>query len=555
MTPREDPLRSIADSIADGRSVDWNGAAPGDPDDMEVIRNLKVLETISRLHRSRVPDDPGSSTLRPGDRWGDLEIRERLGGGAFGEVYRAWDPRLQRDVALKVSATKDARVGVREGRLLAKVRHPNVITVHWADERDGRIAMCTELVAGRTLERVLREGGPFGPREAVGIGVDLCRALAEVHRVGLLHGDVKAQNVMREQGGRIVLMDFGSGTGLRTTAGDEIRISGTPLCMAPEVLAGAPPSVASDIYSLGVLLFFLLTGDYPTEAVSMEALIECHREGRTRHLRDMRPDLPGDLVRSIERALSPSPEDRYPSAGRMEQALAGAIGDPAGPKRARWFRAAIAATGLLALASISWWFLGPFVGSAPAYTIDAALYRGHDGMTEPVEAGGQVRPGDSLFLEIEGSIPLWTYVLDRDEKGAAFLLFPLPDHDLANPLSAGSRHRLPGPRDGRESSWQVTSAGGREQLLIVTSPHRLADFEEEIRGLDPAEIGRPVKAVPLSRGATRVLRGIGGVVEQGNPDGSATDDFDALFAHALRLEEAGASVRGVWMRRIDLQNP
>jgi len=458
-------------------------------------------------------------------------------------------------VALKVSATKDARVGVREGRLLAKVRHPNVITVHWADERDGRMAMCTELVAGRTLERMLREGGPFGPMEAAGIGIDLCRALAEVHRVGLLHCDVKAQNVMREQGGRIVLMDFGSGTGSRATTGEGNRISGTPLCMAPEVLAGAPPSVASDVYSLGVLLYFLLTGDYPTRAASVEALLECHREGRTSRLRDVRPDLPGGLVRSIERAISPSPGDRYPSAGRMEQALAGAIGKPAALSRARWFRAAIAAIGILALASIGWWFLGPLVRSAPAYTVQAALYRGHDGMTEPVEAGGQVHPGDSLFLEIEGSVPLWTYVLDRDEKGAAFLLFPLPGHDLANPLSAGSRHRLPGPRQGRESSWQVTSAGGREQMLIVTSPHRLADFEAEIHGLDPAEVGRPVEAVPLSRGATRILRGIGGVVEQGDQAGLETDGFDTLFTHALLLEGAGASARGIWMRRIDLQNP
>jgi len=558
MTSHDDRLRDIAESIADGRRVDWDEAAPADPEDEDVIRNLKVLESISKLHRSpRLGDaDTGAGALRPGDRWGELEIRERLGGGAFGDVYRAWDPGLQRDVALKVSAQADARIGVREGRLLAKVRHPNVITVHGVDERDGRTAICTELIAGRTLDRVLRESGLLGPREAAAIGIDLCRALAAVHRAGLLHGDIKAQNVMREQGGRIVLMDFGAGSGKAASGmGEEKRISGTPLCMAPEVLAGDPPTVASDIYSLGVLLFFLLTGEHPASAPSIEALRECHREGRTRRLRDLRPDLPGDLVRSVDRALSPSPGDRYASAGRMEQALAPALGARGGLGRDRWFRVSIAAVGLLALVALVSWFLVPRMQTVPAYTIRATLYSEHDGITETVTAGGRVQPGDRLFLELEGSIPLWAYVLDRDEKGAAFLLFPLPGHDLANPLPAGSRHRLPGARDGRESSWQVTSAGGREQILIVTSPRRLAEFEEEIDGLDLAESGRPVEALPLTPGGARVLRGIGGVVEGETPDGKVTDGIDGLFARALGLEETGEAVRGVWVRRIDLQNP
>ena len=148
---------------------------------------------------------------------------ERVGEGAFGEVYRAWDTRLDREVALKLlrrqdwSHAGDASAVIDEGRMLAQVRHPNVVTVHGADRIAGRVGLWMEFIHGRTLEQLLHERGPFGAGEATLIGLDVCRALSAVHRAGLLHRDIKAQNVMREDGGRIVLMDFG--TGLEHTSG------------------------------------------------------------------------------------------------------------------------------------------------------------------------------------------------------------------------------------------------------------------------------------------------------------------------------------------------
>ena len=131
---------------------------------------------------------------------------------------------------------------IDEARALARVRHPSVVCVHGADMHDGRAGLWMELVRGRTLAQLVAANGLFGPREAAGIGQDLCRALAAVHAEHLVHRDVKAQNVMRGlAGGRIVLMDFGA--------------SHTPLYLAPEVLAGGRDTVASDLDALGVLLY------------------------------------------------------------------------------------------------------------------------------------------------------------------------------------------------------------------------------------------------------------------------------------------------------------
>jgi TolB-like protein/tetratricopeptide (TPR) repeat protein len=133
-----------------------------------------------------------------------------------------------------------------------------------------------------------------------------------------VHGDVKAQNVVREQGGRIVLMDFGAG---RAQDAGPAGVAGTPMYLAPEVLAGEPPTRQSDLYSLGVLLFYLLTRAFPYTGVDIDSLRDAHADGGRRWLRDLRPDLPSDLVQALERAIEADPARRFKSAGAMEQAL------------------------------------------------------------------------------------------------------------------------------------------------------------------------------------------------------------------------------------------
>ena len=376
-------LIEAARAIAAGRAVDWAAIeSSGTVSDSlkALLGELKVVADIAALHRS-LPD-PSAGSAPSSDSmasslsaetiatppetatWGSLRLLERVGQGAFGDVYRAWDPRLDREVALKLLKRRDGHhdsmgsLVIDEGRLLARVRHPNVVSVYGADRIEGRVGLWMEFVRGRTLEAVLRDHGPFGAQEAVLIGLDLCRALSAVHRAGLIHRDIKAQNVMREAGGRIVLMDFGTG---REDLGDmPVELAGTPLYLAPEVFGGVPATARGDIYSVGVLLYHLVTQTYPVKGRTVGDLRDAHGASRRSWLRDDRPDLPDAFVQAVECAIAVDPADRYESAGAMEAALAAvAAAKPRTRRRIRpaWLVAGAVAASIaagVAIAPASW---------------------------------------------------------------------------------------------------------------------------------------------------------------------------------------------------------
>ena len=258
---------------------------------------------------------------------GDLVLLAEIGRGSFGTVYQAHDPQLDRAVALKLlrpSPGDDQLIVtlLREGRTLARVRHPNVVTVYGAGEHDGQLGLSMELIRGVTFEHMIAVHGPFSAGEAGLIGQDLCRALAAVHRAGLVHGDVKGQNVMREEGGRLVLMDFGAGR-VRSSPGAVCSaVVGTLPYLAPETFEGIEGTVRSDIYSVGVLLYHLVTGDFPVKGATVAELRAAHARGDVARLQDLRPDLQETFVRVVERAIEPDPLRRFASAGEMEAALA-----------------------------------------------------------------------------------------------------------------------------------------------------------------------------------------------------------------------------------------
>ena len=204
--------------------------------------------------------------------------------------------------------------------MLAQVRHPNVVTIHGAERIGDQVGLWMELVEGRTLEQILEQGRRFTVTEAVEIGIQLCGAIAAVHDAGLLHRDIKSHNVMLADDGRVVLMDFGTGRELgdNSAAG----LAGTPLYLAPELLSGQEPTVRSDIYSLGVLLYHLLTGSYPVRAQSLRDLRLAHERHERTDVRTVRPDVAPKLARIIERAIDPAPERRYQSVDALLPDLA-----------------------------------------------------------------------------------------------------------------------------------------------------------------------------------------------------------------------------------------
>jgi len=377
-------LLPLAESIVDGSVVDWEAAeARATTDEQAIIRQLRVLSNLAGLHRSLPRDGGGrrnalqSSSPAIGT-WAHLTLLARLGGGAFGEVYRAWDRHLEREVALKLLKNDesdddlDASRIAAEGRRLARVRHPNVITVHGVDVHDRRVGLWMELVRGATLEQGLQEHGPLSAREAALVGIDLCRALAAIHAAGLIHRDVKAQNVMREDGGRIVLMDLGTGRETDQRGRAFHDLAGTPLYLAPEIFDGASASERTDLYSLGVLLYHLVTGLFPIRATSLDELKRGHKNGTAVRLRDARADLPTAFVAVIDKAIASDPSDRYVTTGAFEAALVDALnGATARP----------ATAGATAASRLRRWALLGFVGlsiagAAVAYTVWLTAHRG-----------------------------------------------------------------------------------------------------------------------------------------------------------------------------------
>ena len=335
MTRDDAGLQQVLSAIVDGARIDWASAESSAADESlrEVISELKVIAEIADVHRSvPLPAQPhtpaflAESSPETLGTWGPLRLIEKVGQGAYGEVYRAWDTRLDREVALKLLPVRladgDARDTsiIEEGRLLARVRHPNVVTIHGAERIENRIGLWMEFVKGRTLEQLLQEGKVFTPAGVTEIGVALCQAISAVHGAGLLHRDIKTHNVMLADDGRVVLMDFGTGRELNDGASK--GLAGTPLYLAPELLSGGEATIRSDIYSVGVLLYHLLTGAYPVQGHNLRDLRVAHQRNERTNLRSARPHLPPRLARVIERAIDPQPEQRYESTDALRADLA-----------------------------------------------------------------------------------------------------------------------------------------------------------------------------------------------------------------------------------------
>jgi tetratricopeptide (TPR) repeat protein len=290
-------------------------------------------------------------------RWRHLDLHAQTGEGAFGAVFRAWDENLQRAVALKLIRCDqmDRDSVFLEARLLAKLRHSNIVEVYGAELHAGWLGVWMDFIDGETLTDLVRQRGPLSAREAALLCSEVCRAVSAAHGAGVLHRDIKPDNVMRERGGRVVLVDFGLGVEIAFSPVDEI--AGTLCCIAPEVLNGARPTVESDVYSLGVLLYFLTTSTYPVTG-TLEEVQAAHESSRMRLLRDARADLPDAFLRIVERATENSPGRRYHSAGRMHRDLTDflesgfdhRLAGPEGLKR----RTVIATVGLLAAAYLGW---------------------------------------------------------------------------------------------------------------------------------------------------------------------------------------------------------
>ena len=250
-------------------------------------------------------------------------------------VYLARDGELDRHVAVKVLAEHLADTAsfhdrfLREAKLAAQLSHPNVVQVFDVGEDDGRPFIVMECVQGSTLAAELKQRGPLDPTDVVDLALQICGGLEHAHAAGLVHRDIKPQNLLLRPDGTVKIADFGIARAAETTRLTQIgSVLGTAAYLAPEQALGEEVTAAADIYSLGCVLYELLTGRTPYVFETLPELVVKHREEAIPPLRELRPEVPERLEAAVMHALARNPEYRPASAAELAQELAIASPDP-----------------------------------------------------------------------------------------------------------------------------------------------------------------------------------------------------------------------------------
>jgi serine/threonine-protein kinase len=262
----------------------------------------------------------GSVILVPGQLDG-FRLVERIGEGAMGEIYRARDEALKRDVAIKVvhsAHAADAQHAERlrqEARAAASISHPHVAQVHALGFSNDHPYLVMELVHGEDMDARLRRAGVIDERTALQVAGEVIEGLGVLHRRGLTHGDIKPANIVLDEEGRAKLVDFGlSGMARRNGAG---AIHGTPHYIAPELLRGAADTSQTDLYSLGATLYHLLAGKPPFAGQTPTEVVRARLAGPAEPLGQQNPRLSPGTQRIVMRLLASEPADRYPDCAAV----------------------------------------------------------------------------------------------------------------------------------------------------------------------------------------------------------------------------------------------
>ena len=268
-----------------------------------------------------------------GKTLGSYQIQREIGRGGMGVVYLAHEQSLRRVVAVKVLAarlTDDAayvKRFIREARAAAQLDHPNIVTVHSVGERDGLYYIAMQYVEGRSLAQLIREKGPLDWRSALDITRQAAEALAEAHKRGIIHRDIKPDNIMIDEAGRVKVMDFGlaraaSATTKLTADGAQL---GTPMYMSPEQINGDPVDVRADIYSLGVMLYEMLAGRPPFQADTPMALMYQITHRPLPDVARLNATVPKIVAGVVAGMTAQQPEQRFPSAQTLGSHVSGLL--------------------------------------------------------------------------------------------------------------------------------------------------------------------------------------------------------------------------------------
>ena len=504
-------------------------------------------------------------TIAPGSRLGPYEILSPLGAGGMGEVWRARDPRLGREVAIKVlpeelAADSDRlKRFEREARSASALNHPNIVTIHEIGEAEGRTYLVMERIEGPTLRELLLEG-PLSTRRLLPIACQIADGLARAHESGIVHRDLKPENIMITKDGLVKILDFGlakltsPGTkpdsltesptvSIGTGAG---TVLGTVGYMSPEQASGKTTDYRSDQFSFGVILYEMATGrrafqrNTPVETLS--AIIRDDPEP----VGSVNPQAPAPLRWTIERCLAKNPEERYVSTRDLARELASVrdhlsdttisvespgIAAPARSRRSLW--PALAGMVLLATVAIASFSLGARAGKKPPPSFQRLTFRrgsvwsarfAPDGQTVVYGAAWEGKPVQ-VFSTRPGS--------------PESVAFPLPSADVMAISSSGELALLLGRHfiDGWESSGTLAR--------VPLSGNAPREVLESVLASDWAPNGADLAVVRIVGPRMRLEYPIGKSLYEtagwiGNPRVSPTGDSVAFLDHPLRGDDAGS---------------
>ncbi len=262
-----------------------------------------------------------------------LNNRYRLtaqqGAGGMAVIYKARDEALGRTVAVKVlrpSLTADDTFVARfknEARSIANLQHPNIVTVHDVGSQGPMHYIVMEFIEGQDLKKTIRSHGALGVDRAVNLGIQICGGLGYAHRAQIVHADVKPQNALLADGDIVKITDFGIAQALSDTqpAQRQSVVWGSPHYFAPEQAQGEKPTAASDVYSIGIVLFEMLTGRLPYLGANQQELAMAHIREPIPSVTEFNPAVPESLARIIQKVMSKDPHARYNNADQLGNVL------------------------------------------------------------------------------------------------------------------------------------------------------------------------------------------------------------------------------------------
>jgi serine/threonine-protein kinase len=312
--------------------VDDRLPAGADLKDMgeHTLKDLKDPEHIFQILAPDLPSEfPPLKTLEAPSEDDRYRLIKQIGSGGMAEVYLAYDEVLEREVAFKVLDRKHAenREAIerfrREARNAASLHHPNIVSIHdRGHTEDGTYYLVMEYLEGGTLEDLIEQEGPLPPQRAADIATQVAKALSVAHEKGVIHRDIKPQNILLSKVGEAKVADFGIARAVTATTLTQVgSVMGTVHYMSPEQGLGEAATPKSDLYSLGVVLYEMLTGELPYDAETPAGVVMKHVGGLSRSPKEANPQVPTELDAVTARLLSRNPDDRYPDANVLVEDL------------------------------------------------------------------------------------------------------------------------------------------------------------------------------------------------------------------------------------------